>query len=385
MRGKSVFAALIATLSWAAISGWTTPARAIDEISTFSGGEKVTKAKSIRVSRDSVTVVGVTETVTPVADIRWIKFSGEPSELSDAKEELRDKGKYDDVLESLEKVKKEEISTADGQADLDFYKALCKTKLAIIGSEDITPQKAGAALLAFMKAHPQHYTYYEANELLGDLLRAEKKYASAVRYYGVLSANKELKARADVLIGWTRIDEGKPQEAEKAFDDALAEKGDGAVAAAEQRSAAIGKAACVAAAGKPVDAIKQLEGIKEKTDAAQLNARLFNVLGAAYEKNKQTKEAIASFLYVDLIYPQDPMEHAEALEHLKDLWRAYGRPERGNEAGKRLGKLYPARAGVTPEARPAASGTKGSSGGAKPAAAAKSTTTKPATKAALKN
>ncbi|MEX2186572.1 MAG: tetratricopeptide repeat protein [Pirellulales bacterium] len=313
---------------------------AIDEVYPV-GDAKVTLARKVTVGRDTITILDGRneESTMPVADVLYVKFGGEPLELSDAKEQVRRNGKYEEVLASLSKINKATVSPPEAVADLAFYIAMCKAKLALVGKENI--RTAGPALVQFINDYPQHYTYYEATELLGDLLRADKNYPKAVEYYGKLAANKEMAARAQVLIGWTHLEQDQPDEAAKAFDAAMADRAMGPTAEAQRRLASVGKAACQIAKGQAADAVKQVEGVIENSPPESLDARMYNVLGSAQAKNNDAKGAVMSFLHVDLMYAQDPAEHAEALGNLKELWKQIGQPERGEDAARRLQRLYP--------------------------------------------
>ncbi len=313
---------------------------AIDEVVPV-GDAKVTLAKKVTVGRDTITILDGRnqESRMPVADVLYVKFGGEPLELSEAKEQTRRNGKYEEVLASLTKLDRSQVTPSEAVADLAFYIALCRTKLALVGKGDSSA--AGKALIAFTRDYPQHYTFYEANELLGDLYRMHKQYAKAVKYYGELANNKEMAARANVLIGWTHLEQNQPDEAVKAFDAALADRAMGPSAEAQQRLAAVGKAACTVAKGQAADAVKQIEEVIEKSPPEGLDARMYNVLGDAQAKNNDAKAAVMAYLHVDLMYAQDPAEHAEALGNLKQLWKQIGQPERGEEANRRLQKLYP--------------------------------------------
>lgn len=327
-------------LAIAAVAASAASALAIDEIVPV-GDQRVMLAKKVTVGRDEITVIDGQnrESKIPVANVLWVKFGGEPNELSDGREQARRNGKYEEVLASLSKLKKAEVTPPEAQADLAFYIALCKAKLALVGKETI--QNAGQALAGFIKDYPDHYTFYEANELLGDLSRARKDYANAVRFYAQLAKNKDMAVRANALVGWTHLEQDKPDDAAKAFDAALADRSTGEAAEAQKRLAAVGKAACVVAKGQAAEAVKLVEDVIEKSPPEGLDARMYNVLGAAQTKNNDAKAAVMAYLHVDLMYSQDPAEHAEALGNLKELWKQIGQPERGEEANRRLQRLYP--------------------------------------------
>lgn len=327
-------------LGAALLLGGAASAWAIDEVYPVGDG-KVTLAKKVTVGRDAVTITDARnqDTQMSVAEVLYVKFGGEPIDLSEAKDQVRRNGKYEESLAALTKINKAQVSPPEAVADLAFYIALCRAKLALVGKENVNT--AGNALLQFVRDYPQHYTYYEANELLGDLLRANKRYDKAVESYTVLTNNTGMAARANVLIGWTHLEQNKPDDALKAFDAALADRAVGPAAEVQKRQAAVGRAACVAAKGQAAEAVKMLEEVIVNCPPEALDARMYNVLGSAQAKNGDPNEAVMAYLHVDLMYAQDPSEHAEALGNLKDLWKQIGQPERGEDASRRLQRLYP--------------------------------------------
>ena len=54
------------------------------------------------------------------------------------------------------------------------------------------------------------------------------------------------------------------------------------------------------------------------------------------------RDALISFLTVDLVHNEAPDEHAEALFNLVDLWLQANHPERSREARRVLETTYPA-------------------------------------------
>src|SRR5262245_30001543 len=100
-------------LAAAALVGCAASALAIDEVVPV-GDQKVTLARKVTVSRDEITILDGqnNEIKMPVADVAWVKFGGEPNELSDGKEQARRNGKYAEVLASLSKLKKAEVAPA---------------------------------------------------------------------------------------------------------------------------------------------------------------------------------------------------------------------------------------------------------------------------------
>jgi tetratricopeptide (TPR) repeat protein len=228
------------------------------------------------------------------------------------------------------------------QQDYDFYLAYCAAKLALSGEGEI--KEAGPKMLAWVNANPTSFHYYEACQILGDLLLALHRYDQAAVYYGKLADSPfpELKMRAGVATGRALLIEKKVAEAEKAFDGVLAVNASGDQADLQRLCATLGKARCAVEAGKADGVIKTVEDLIAKTDStnADVMATAYNTLGAAYKKAGKNKEALMAYLHVDVLYADSADAHAEALANLIDLWIAMGQPDRANKARRTLKEEY---------------------------------------------
>ena len=71
-------------------------------------------------------------------------------------------------------------------------------------------------------------------------------------------------------------------------------------------------------------------------------ARIFGVLGDAQRAiGDKDRDAIISFLTIDMVHNLLPEEHAEALFNLVELWDKTNNPERAREARQDLETTYP--------------------------------------------
>ncbi|MEN6449562.1 MAG: tetratricopeptide repeat protein, partial [Thermoguttaceae bacterium] len=225
--------------------------------------------------------------------------------------------------------------------------ALSAAKLALGGSRKIA--EAGRMMRAFADARTKSYHYYQASEIVGDLLVAIRQYAAAGEYYARLDKAPwpDYKMRAAVASARVLLDEGKATEAIEAFDKILAVNAEGDAAPRQQKAAKVGKAAALVALKKPDDAVKLIDEVIEATDTdakseeAPLAARAYNVLGAAHRQAGRTQEALLAFLHVDLLYPNVPDAHAEALANLAGLWEQVHKAERASRARQTLKDQYP--------------------------------------------
>ncbi len=118
----------------------------------------------------------------PVNEIQMIFFDGEPFDLKTAKTHILG-GHYAEALAALERIK-DAPSRPEIRQDVEFYKALCSTKLALGGSLKIA--EAGRLMKAFADNNPNSYHYFDAAEAVGDLLVAIQEFAPAAEYYARL-------------------------------------------------------------------------------------------------------------------------------------------------------------------------------------------------------
>ncbi len=200
-------------------------------------------------------------------------------------------------------------------------------------------------MLAFLKAYPDNYHYFEANEIIGDLLISLGQYEKAEEYYKVLgeAASPAIKARANLLRGRAMQIQGKYDSALEAYDFVLKTALTGKVGEQEAIEARIGRTYSLTSSGKVDEALKIIQEIiaKADDDDTELLARAYDALGNCYRKLKDSKQALLAYLRVDTVYPTVPEAHAEALANLVVLWGEAKHPERAREARDKLRDRYP--------------------------------------------
>jgi hypothetical protein len=107
--------------------------------------------------------------------------------------------------------------------------------------------------------------------------------------------------------------------------------------------AALGRAVCLSEAGKPDEGVAEAEKIITNGDSrdGELFARAYNALGYCHLKAGRTKDALLAYLHVDLMFYQDPAQHAEALYFLRGLWKDVDKTEQSLKARTLLKQRYP--------------------------------------------
>ncbi|MGA2799467.1 MAG: tetratricopeptide repeat protein, partial [Thermoguttaceae bacterium] len=203
---------------------------------------------------------------------------------------------------------------------------------------------AGRLMIAFTKNYPESYHYFQACEIVGDLLVANRSFDQAEEYYAKVAKAPwpDYQMRAGVAIGRALLARGKNSEALDAFEKVLANQGEDALSQAQSLAANLGKAAVLVAMKKNDEAVALINSILNKADpedAANM-ARAYNILGNALRQQGKTKEAVLAFLHVDLLYPSIPDAHAEALYNLAKLWDELHKTERAARARQVLEQQY---------------------------------------------
>ena len=80
---------------------------------------------------------------------------------------------------------------------------------------------------------------------------------------------------------------------------------------------------------------------KSAVDEMALQAEAYVRQGECFQAQGKPKEALLSFLHVDLLFESEPAQHAEALYNLTRLWRKENRADRADDAAERLNQKYP--------------------------------------------
>ena len=330
MKLRSMIAALIF-----AVVGIQT-ATALDTI--YQVGESRPKSGNIvTISPQKVVLVGRGQirSEVPVNEIEMVIFTEDPPDLKNAKRLIQDQLDYKTALEVLEKIKKENITRRESGQDVEFFKALCKARLAIAGEGDV--RKAGQEMHTFVRNNATSYHYFEAYEIVGDTLAAGGNAKAAIQYgYAKLKDAPwpATKLRADLLIARAHLSTGNAKEALPLFEKVLAAGG----SEPQKHAATLGKARCLAATGKAgaAQGAKLVEGViaKAKAEEKQLHAQAYNALGHCHTKNDDPRAAVLAYLHVDVLYFMYPAERQEAKRNLDGLWRQLGMTNRANQAGR---------------------------------------------------
>lgn len=282
----------------------------------------------------------------PVNEIESISYDGEPVGIKGVRNAIK-KDDYELATRELAKLGAADLQRPEVKADYEYYKALCAARSALSEGDSAAKLDAGRHLLSFEKGHGQNYHYFDACELLGDLLASLGKYDQAAAFYKKLEAAPwpDYHIRAGVLIGRTLAAQKKYPEAVAKLDAVLdeAKRHAGKDVERQAMAATLDRATCLAGTGKVDEGIKIAKDVIERApkDDQELHARAYDALGTCYRMAGKKKEALLAFLHVDLLYSNVADQHAEALANLSTLWTEVNKRERGIQARDRLKDRYP--------------------------------------------
>ena len=132
---------------------------------------------------------------------------------------------------------------------------------------------------------------------------------------------KEIKQDLELMLIDVMIRAGKTGEVEGRISKALALLPANDPLAARLRIYQLG---CQAARGDIEPAVAQLKDLIDKSSDAGLKALAYNTLGDCYSAKAKKKEAMWAYLWVDVVYNQDKVEHVKAVERLARVFKELG-------------------------------------------------------------
>ncbi|MEX0669223.1 MAG: tetratricopeptide repeat protein [Pirellulales bacterium] len=339
-------------LVWAIVAGiiaggsaFPTRAQSLDRVRRVAAAD--IQGEVIDTSPNGIDLESRTGTTKiPIESIREVLFGNEPEELKSARTLLRRKDGAG-ALDELAKIKPADIEGVEKniQAELAFVRAAATARKALATGEGLAAGQK--ALTDFVTAFPRSHHFYDMQELLGTVLARQGKIAEAAAAYGLLAKGPPMiivraaTLKADLLSSQQKYAEAI-REYEAAAKAATKIEGDSGKRA--RLGADFGRARCLTRIGKAADAIVASQGMLKDANPgdSETLSRLFVVLGDAQRAiGDKDRDAIISFLSVDMVHNSLPEEHAEALFNLVELWEKTNNPERAREARQDLETTYP--------------------------------------------
>jgi tetratricopeptide (TPR) repeat protein len=288
------------------------------------------------------TSAGVQE--IPVSDIAGIRFDAEPPQLAQAQSNERS-GDLEMALEKYQNISKD-YTGDDKRVAVDMQFLIARTQVKSALADPSKAADARKAIQGFRSTNKTNFRYLEASLLEAQLLGLDQ--ATAAEAQPILkevqaAPVKGFQLQAGVQLGRLLISSNDLAGALAAFDQVIQQSTGDPLATGALFDAMLGKAFCQQKQGQTDDAIKTLEdviGQATESESATL-ASAWVLKGDCLRAKNQPKDALMSYLHVDVLYPSEPAAHAEALYWLGTLWAPAGHQDRADEARARLSTKYP--------------------------------------------
>lgn len=296
-------------------------------------------------TKDDLTIkpsVGDARTVA-ASDVVSVEWNNATAEL---KLGINDEngGRFEQAVNRVTKSKADATNADDRlKLEYDFILARIAAREALVDKAKL--DAAITKLDNFRKASSSHFRHYDAVNRLGQLQMAKGDFNAAQTTYALLEQAKsnEYKLTAKVAQGRIELAQGQNDAAIRNFDAAMAAAGNSPSEQLRKYDAMLGKAKAQAMTGQHAEALAALEEVVNKApaDATDLQAEAYVLQGNSLQALNRPKEAVLSYLHVDILFPRESSMHAEALYHMARLWKVVQAPERGISAEAKLTSSYP--------------------------------------------
>ncbi len=317
---------------------------AVDIVTRRSDNTQL-RGEIIRVSQNEIVLKRTNgeEISISVANLKDVRFDKEPLALSAARSNERS-GSLDTALTRFKEVQSSYTGGDKGlKTDLEYLIA------RVVGKQALTdPTKADAAkesLEKFRTANKDNFRYLEATLLQASIhaLKGETDAGKALLAEVQASAVKGFQLQAGVDLGRLLLVAGDAAGALSSFDDVIQKSQGDVSATGAMYDGLLGRAMCLKQQNSVDDSIKTLDEVIDKAPPTETRtlAEAWVRKGDCFRQKNQEKAALMAYLHVDVLYPGEPAQHAEALLRLSQLWGPGGHKDRAADASTRLTERYP--------------------------------------------
>ena len=284
-----------------------------------------------------------TETVS-VHDVSKVKYEGGKTAAEFTQvESLERGGEYQKAIDGYAKIVQDNSGKTFLVRAANFGRASSLVRQAQRDSTKV--DDAIKALEDFRKENPNSRFHYTLHEMLGQLQLSKGNAEGAKAAFAELAKAPwpDVKLKAANYEGRILIVGNQLDAAIAKFDQVANSAGDNGEEKLRRFEALVGKAECLVKQKKFEDAVKIVRQVIDSasSDESSLHAAAFNFLGDVQRETGKPKEAILSYLYVDLLCSGDRNEHAKSLCYMALLWDQLGQPARAEDSRSRLKKDYP--------------------------------------------
>jgi tetratricopeptide (TPR) repeat protein len=319
-----------------------------DEVSYFNlDGKRMTARGTILEENPREVVVqtgGGNKQTAPVNRIESVRYAKQPAELVQTRVRER-QGRWEEALEDYKRISQEVGEDQKFLMSTVIFGAFrAAAELAVVD-----PKKAEEALTLqkrFAEAFPESRHHYAMFELLGRIHLAKGDFDEAVKMFAKLGEVDwpGFAEKAAVYQGVAALNRGQLYAAIPHFDRVIQSTGKDELTRQQRFAAQVYKGECLVRSAKAGEAEKLLRAALEAIDeeAVEVKAIGHNALGDALRASQKPKEAaLAGYLWVNVVYNQNPEQLARALFNLAQVFQQIGLKERAQEMAARLQAEFP--------------------------------------------
>lgn len=269
-------------------------------------------------------------------EVKFGAYSGARKEEKDSLDPAKEAKRKAHLLAAIAKYK-EVVEKAKDKLPLRHMRYKIATLQLRLSLEEGDPIEPAIKLLEEFKTNfPASWQVVPVLQTLAQVRSGRGEFKEAAAAYEELAGldlTPDAQVDAQIQAASVSIRAKKHDEAMKKLE-ALVSKLPKGSRQALRAQVAVGE--CLIAQGKADEAMVFLRGIlKESTDKG-VKAAAYNALGEGFMKKEQYKDARWEFLWVDVVYNQDPVEHARALYNLARTFDALGEADRALECREML-------------------------------------------------
>ncbi|MEZ6143777.1 MAG: hypothetical protein R3B84_24695 [Zavarzinella sp.] len=299
--------------------------RKTDKNSSISGKIEGASPAGIKIS-----VAGKVEVVHP-SDIVRVNYSTMPSALQFKLQKVYDAYNDRDLetanTEMAEVLKSPDYAKCppDVKAYLQYWDVTLKAQVAESENEI---QEATRNLADFVTSNDQSWMFALASEKVALLYADQSRYVDAKKYLEQVVKSPDvpadLKLTAKVGLINVNFQEGELDEADTRVKEMIADRTTPASMKDRLDMYQLGIVATKAAKNKDekatTAAIARINAAIAKTQDKGLRGLGYNVIGDSYKAMGRNRDAMWSYLWVDVVYNQDSSEHSKALSRLISIF-----------------------------------------------------------------
>lgn len=297
-----------------------------------------------KANKDEITIQAGTRVQTvPTDEVVRVTWDREPIAVKNARGQEA-AGNYAQALELYKEAESGMGSVSDlGKKDLKYLVARTKARWAL--SDKSKADEAISELEAWNAANPDSFRFYQLHEFLGKVYAAKGDVDKAKAAFTQIAGSKynDLKMKGRNLTADLLIASDDVPGALREYSAVAAMNASNPLELEQKNKARLGEARCMTREGQPEKAVEVANQVIHDTDKSHpaVHAEAFLRKGDALKAEQKNQQAVMAYLAVDLLFENQPEQHAEALYELSDLWAKVGQPDRASDARVRLEKKYP--------------------------------------------